>query len=129
MMASIKYQHRMQLLVSLGFLIFLAVGILIPIGALNIGEPESYFQYHKRSNETNLQKHSEKCDILKQRNCELQNHTFQPSQIKQGQSERKDFQEVGYQRAFWVYDFTASFFYEINATLLAIGEYSLVFME
>ncbi|MFX0079037.1 MAG: hypothetical protein ACFE8O_07335 [Candidatus Hermodarchaeota archaeon] len=41
----------------------------------------------------------------------------------------KTFQEVGYQRTFWVYDFTASFFYEVTATLLAIGEYSLVFME
>ncbi len=129
MLASTKYQHRMQLLVSFGLLIILAVGILIPIGALNISEPGSYFQYHQRPNETNLQKHSEKCDILKQLNYELQNHTFQPSQIKQDQSERKEFQEVGYQRTFWVYDFTGSFFYEITATLLAIGEYSLVFME
>jgi hypothetical protein len=129
MLLSTKYQPRMQLLPSLGLLTILVVGILIPIGAFNISEPKSYFHYHQRSNETNLQKYSERCDTLKQLNCELQNHTFQSSRIKQGQSQRKDSQEVGYQRTFWIYDFTASFFYEITATLLAIGEYSLVFME
>jgi hypothetical protein len=128
MLTSTKYQHRTQLLFTLG-LIILAVGILIPIGAFNISESESYFQYHQKSNETNFQKYSEKCDILKQLNCELKNHTIQPSLIKQGQSQRKDLQEVGYQRTFWTYDFTASFFYEVSTTLLAIGDYSLVFME
>jgi hypothetical protein len=107
----------------------LVVGIRIPISALDISGPESYCQYHQGPNELNFQKHSKESDILKQLDSELQNHTFQLSQIKQDQFDRKDFQEVGYQRAFWIYDFTASFFYEVNATLLAIGEYSLVFME
>ncbi len=129
MLASTKNQLRIQLLASVGLLIILVVGIPIPISAINIHEPESYFQYHQRPNGTNLQKHSEICDILKQLDSELQNHTFQPSQVKQDRFDRKDFQEVGYQRTFWIYDFTASFFYEVNATLLAIGEYSLVFME
>ncbi|MFX0170194.1 MAG: hypothetical protein ACFE89_12710 [Candidatus Hodarchaeota archaeon] len=120
----------MQLLGSIGLLFVLVGGILIPIGAINLSELESYFQYHQRQNETNLQKqHYEKCDILKQPDSELQNHTFQLSKVKQDQFDRKDFQEVGYQRSFWIYDFTASFFYEVNATLLAKGEYSLVFME
>ena len=129
MVAFKKYQLRMQLLASLGLLIILAVGILVPIGATNISEPESYFQYHQRLNETTFQKHTQKCDIQKQLDSELQNHTFQPSQVKPEQFDRTDLREVGYHQTFWVYDFTASFFYEVNATLLAIGEYSLVFME
>ncbi len=129
MLASKNYQRRMQLLVSLGLLTILAVGILIPIDAFSNSEPESYFQHHQKSNETNFQNHSEKCDILKQLQWEQKNHIFQPSQIKQDQSQMKKYQDVGYQRSFWTYDFTASFFYEVDSTLLAIGEYSLVFME
>ncbi len=129
MLASTKYQLRIKLLISLGLIVIISVGILIPIGAINISKPESYFQYHQRPNETNLHQHSEKCDILKQANYELQNHKFHLSQNKQYQSHMKTFQEVGYQRTFWVYDFIAEFFYETTATLLAVGEYSLVFME
>ncbi|MFX1342172.1 MAG: hypothetical protein ACFFAL_05690 [Promethearchaeota archaeon] len=128
MLVSIKNQQRMQLLVSLGLLIILAAGILMPMGAFNISEPKSYLHYQQKPNETSLKKPSQDCDIQKQL-CEVQNYTFQNSQIKHGQVQRKDYQDVGYQRTFWTYDFTAAYFYEVNATLLGIGEYSLIFME
>ncbi|MFX1506895.1 MAG: hypothetical protein ACFFDC_12395 [Promethearchaeota archaeon] len=40
-----------------------------------------------------------------------------------------DTHEVGYQRTFWIWDFEDLSHYEINATILAIGEYSYIFME
>ncbi len=129
MFAPAKSQRRMKLVATLCLLTILAAGILIPIGATILNEPESIFQYHQKRNEIDLQKQSKHCDILKQLQWEQQNHTFQPSQEKQDQSQIRKYQDVGYQRSFWTYDFTTSFFYEINSTLLAIGEYSLVFME
>ncbi|MFX0052913.1 MAG: hypothetical protein ACFE8U_16670 [Candidatus Hermodarchaeota archaeon] len=36
---------------------------------------------------------------------------------------------MGCQRTFWIWDFTTLTHYEINATILAIGKYSYIFME
>ncbi|MFW9905256.1 MAG: hypothetical protein ACFFFH_13030, partial [Candidatus Thorarchaeota archaeon] len=38
-------------------------------------------------------------------------------------------EEVGTQRTFWVWDFTAQTYYETNATIVARGEYCYIYME
>ena len=38
-------------------------------------------------------------------------------------------QEVGDNRSFWAYDFELNEYYFVNASLLAIGVYSLVYIE
>ncbi|UCE12539.1 MAG: hypothetical protein JSV04_10120 [Candidatus Heimdallarchaeota archaeon] len=47
----------------------------------------------------------------------------------QNLSQDKEVGEVGYERTFWTYNFDTSLYYELNATLLAIGQYGCIFME
>jgi len=123
-----KHQDIMQLLASLALLILLAVGILIPINGFHINEPISHLQSHQKPNELNLQRHAEKYDSLKQLHNKNQNYTAQISSTMSNQPQYWESLEVGYQRNFWIYDRAASSFYEVGATLLAIGDHSLLFM-
>ncbi len=54
---------------------------------------------------------------------------FQDNHRVQDHLRSPSFQGVGYQRTFWSYNFTASLYYEINATLLAVGVHSYIFMQ
>ncbi|MFX1319399.1 MAG: hypothetical protein ACFE9D_12010 [Promethearchaeota archaeon] len=124
-----KCQHGMQLLVSLGLLFLLAVGFFIPINDFHINDTRSYLQSYQKPNEPNLQKYGEGRDSSEQRYYETQNCTVEISRTPPDQSQYWEPLEIGYQRNFWICDFAISVFYEIGATLLSMGEYSLVFME
>jgi len=72
---------------------------------------------------------SKECNMLKPSNRDLQNHKLTTSQNTQKVSKNMNTHEVGFQRTFWIWDFDDLSHYEINATLLAVGEYSYIFME
>ncbi len=124
-----KGQGKTQLLVPLSLFVFLILVVPTPSVILSTTEHRILYQYNQSPNKTNLPKNFEICHILKSSNYSLHNHTLQPSQITHNSSQNKNFRSVGFQRTFWTYDYTASEYYELNATILAIGVYSYVFMQ
>jgi hypothetical protein len=86
-------------------------------------------QFTLKPKEGNLRTHSEKNAFFNQDNWDLQNYSYHSSQIMRKSIQNQELQEVGCQRTFWIWDFTTLTHYEINATILAIGKYSYIFME
>ncbi|MHA1996083.1 MAG: hypothetical protein ACW97Z_16220 [Candidatus Hodarchaeales archaeon] len=117
--------------------LLLLLGVLIHIGSLSRGEPISKIQSIIGSDpfgvqepkEANLQTESEKNTYLKPDNCDLRHSPYHFSKIKRNSIQNQGLQEEGYQRPFWIWDFTTLTFYDINATILAIGKHCYIFME
>ena len=86
-------------------------------------------QLNQKPKETNSQQNSEKNDILRHSNLSQQNHFYSPSINTQSPSQNSTLLDVGDQRAFWIYEFSSSSYYKINATLISIGENCYVYME
>ena len=103
----------------------LIMSFLTLIDTFAIGDVE----FTQKPKDINLQTHSEKNNSFRKNHRDQQNHTFQPSQITRNSIQNQKLLEVGYQRPFWIWDFTALSHYEINATILAIGKYCYIFME
>ena len=131
-MVSTKLERKLRRIFVLCLPILIIVGVLTPNSIFcifNTKEPASYVQFNQPHNEICIQKQLGSCKSSKESNRNQKNHAFQHSRFVQNLSQNNYFQEVGYQRSFWVYDFDNLFYYEINATILAKGEYSYVFME
>lgn len=86
-------------------------------------------QLIQKLQETNSQQDSEKIDILRHSNLSQQNHSYSPSINSQNSSQTSTLLDVGDQRAFWIYEFSSSSYYEIKAKLISIGENCYVYME
>ena len=112
-------------MVPLSLSIALIMSFLTLSDTFAIGDVE----FTQKPKDINLQTHSEKNNSFRKNHRDQQNHTFQPSQITRNSIQNQKFLEVGYQRPFWIWDFTALSHYEINATILAIGKYCYIFME
>ncbi|MFX1517801.1 MAG: hypothetical protein ACFFC6_15975 [Promethearchaeota archaeon] len=110
--------------------LLLLLGVLIPVGSLSRGESTSNIQSIKILDPigVKLQKHSEKNLVFKQ-DRDLQNYSYHSSQILRNSIQNQEEQKVGFQRSFWIWDFTTLTHYEIDATILAIGKYCYIFME
>ena len=116
-------------IVNLILLIFLSIGIFTS-SCIFIGNEHLFnYQFNQQLVENSLQKNSGKYDILQQSNFPLQNQFYPPSNKNQSLSQNKNFNEVGDQRAFWVWDFNSWSYYKINATLVSIGENCYIYME
>ncbi|MFX0113754.1 MAG: hypothetical protein ACFFB3_04340 [Candidatus Hodarchaeota archaeon] len=128
MLASTNRQVHLQLLVSINLLLF-----IISVLPLSSVLSPSDHPYNSRDNRElitiNLAEQTEKSAFLAPFQCPLQNSISRPSQILQNPSQNTPFHEVGFQRPFWVCDFTVPSYSEINATLLAIGEHCYIFMD
>ncbi len=128
MLISKKYQDKIQLIIPLSLSLALIISIFALFDIFTINET-SYVQFTQEPRETYLQTLSEKKTIFKQDNYDLQNYSYLSSQIRRNSIQNQELQEVGYQRPFWIWDFTTLTHYEINATILAIGKYCYIFME
>ncbi|MFX0125375.1 MAG: hypothetical protein ACFFAE_17230 [Candidatus Hodarchaeota archaeon] len=128
MLISKKYQDKIQLMIPLSLSLALIISVFTLSGRLTISET-SYVQFTQKSRNTYLQSHSDKKTIFKQNNHNLQNYSYHSSQIMRNSIQNHELQEVGYQRTFWIWDFTTLTHYEIEATILAIGKYCYIFME
>ncbi len=105
---------------NLSLQIFLIICIL-PLSSI-ISLSDSHVQFCQQQTEPNLL-NSKECDRLRKIHSNLQN------QNSQKMFKNIDTYEIGSQRSFWIWDFDDLLFYEINATVLAIGEYCYVFWE
>ncbi|MHA2156841.1 MAG: hypothetical protein ACXABU_15970 [Candidatus Hodarchaeales archaeon] len=123
-----KYQDKIQLMIPLSLPIALIISFFTLSGTFTICDT-TCVQFTQNPKEANLQTHSEKKTFFKQDNCDLQNYSYHSSQIMRNSIQNQELQEVGCQRTFWIWDFTTLTHYEINATILAIGKYSYIFME
>ncbi len=123
-----KYQDKIQLMIPLSLSIALIISFFTLSGTFTICDANCV-QFTQKPKEVNLQTHSEKNTFFKEDNCDLQNYSYHSSQIMRNSIQNQELQEVGCQRTFWIWDFTTLTHYEINATILAIGKYSYIFME
>ena len=123
-----KYQDKIQLMIPLSLFIALIISFFTLSGTFTICDTNGV-QFTQKPKEANLQTHSEKNTFFKQDNCDLQNYSYHSSQIMRNSIQNQELQKVGCQRTFWIWDFTTLTHYEINATILAIGKYSYIFME
>ena len=114
-------------MIPLSLFIVLIISVFILSGTFTIGE-EYNNQFTQKLKETNSQTHSEKNHIFKQDNRTLQNYSCHSSQNIRNSFQNQEPKKVGYQRTFWIWDFTALSHYEIDATILARGKYSYIFM-
>ncbi|MFX0181441.1 MAG: hypothetical protein ACFE95_00055 [Candidatus Hodarchaeota archaeon] len=128
MMIFKKHHDNVQLMIPLSLFIALIISVFILSGTFTIGD-EYNNQFTQKLNETNSQTHSEKNHIFKQDNHTLQNYSYHSSQNIRNSFQNQEPKKVGYQRTFWIWDFTALSHYEIDATILARGKYSYIFME
>ena len=116
-------------IVNFILLIILSFGILTTSYIFIGNEHLLDLQPNQKPKEINSQQNSEKNDILQQSNLPQQNHFYPPSNNNQSLSQNKNFNEIGDQRAFWVWDFKSMSYYKINATLVSIGENCYIYME
>ena len=119
------YRTKSPLLI---FQIFLIIGLLPLSSVLSISDHTSHVQSSQRQTNPKLLNFKE-CNMLKHSNRDQQDHKLLPSQNTQKASKNMNMHKVGYQRSFWIWDFEDLSYYEINATILAVGEYCYIFME
>ncbi|MFX0105947.1 MAG: hypothetical protein ACFE75_10710 [Candidatus Hodarchaeota archaeon] len=84
---------------------------------------------HKEPKGTNSRQNSENNDILRHSNLSQQKCLCSPSISSQNAIQNNNLLDLRDQRAFWVYKFSSSSYYKINAKLLSIGENCYVYME
>jgi hypothetical protein len=108
--------------------IFFIISLLPLSSIFSVGEPTSLVQYSQGQTKPKLLDFKE-CSILQHSNRDQQNHKLLASQNTQKVSKSMDTHEVGSQRSFWIWDFTALIFDEIDATILTIGKYCYIYME
>ncbi|MFW9971552.1 MAG: hypothetical protein ACFFDF_15260 [Candidatus Odinarchaeota archaeon] len=110
--------------INLGFLFLLIIGFFITINSFTRNECNQNFQIIQNSEQINsdifnaLHRYDISQKVLNKTSNENTALTlYQP------------FIYIGFTRSFWILDFSSSSYYNINATLLSMGENCYVYME
>jgi len=126
---STKLHFKRHFLVNFSFLFFLVIGIFFSNLIFMRNEYTQNFQINQKPKKANPQLSPENYDISQYYKIPQNNFLYQPSNNIYDSTLNKALSNVVYQRAFWMWDFTSSSYYKINATLLSIGEKCYVYMQ